>query len=332
MKTGAKNKKSMLNMGVDIGGTKIDLGIVSSSGEIINMKRIVTGSKNGQKYILDNIINNVYSILEIANVSPKEINSIGFGIPGTIDSKRGMVEFAPNLKWKNFNFVSPILKELPFDIFLGQDTKAAVLGEYYYGAGKGCKNLVCVTIGTGIGGGIIINGKIYFGSYGTAGEIGHIIVGKNNVVCECGQTGCLETYASGTYIAAKARDIILNDKHSFGTIEDFKKDSLSAIEIFLLAKKGNFKAIEIVNEVVEYLGIGLVNIFNILCPEKIILSGGLSNEEELLIKPLKNFVKNKVYSLISDKIKIEKAKLGEFAPVVGASLFYKEKHFKYEGK
>jgi len=326
------NKNLKFNIGIDIGGTKIVLGIIASNGDIIKLKRINTGSEKGKKYVLNNVIGNIYSLLKISDIPAKEINSIGFGIPGTINSKKGIVDFAPNLKWKNFNFINLIKKELPFDIFLGQDTKAAVLGEYYFGAGRGCSNLVCITIGTGIGSGIIINGKIYFGSYGTAGEIGHMIVGKNNIVCECGKTGCLETYAAGTYIALKARDVISKKGHVFEEIENIEKDNLTAIETFLLAKRGNKKAIEIVNEVVEYLGIGLVNIINILCPEKIILSGGLSNEEELLIQPLQNFVKNRAYSIISNKVKIEKAKLGEFAPVVGASLFYKEKSFKYEGE
>ena len=208
--------------------------------------------------------------------------------------------------------------EFPFDIYLGQDTKAAVLAEYLFGAGRGCKNLVCLTIGTGIGSGIIINGKVYFGTYGTAGEIGHMIVKINGNKCNCGMSGCLEAHASGSYIANKAMELIKGNKKI-----------LNGKDVFVLAKKGNKTSLDIINEATEYLGISLVNILNILGPEKIIISGGLSNENELIINVLDRYIKEKGYLVAAEKVKVVKAELGVYAPMVGAAMFYHDDSFKY---
>ena len=249
------------------------------------------------------------------------VKNIGFGIPGTIDSKIGKVIHAPNLNWKNIDFFKYYDVKHPLKVYLGQDTRAAVLAEYLFGAGRGCDNLVCLTIGTGIGAGIIINGKVYSGSFGSAGEIGHMIIKPDGNKCNCGMRGCWEAHTSGYHILKEAKKIIKDD-------EKIKTGK----DVFVLAKKGNKDAMNIINEAVYYLGIGCVNLLNILCPEKIIISGGLSNQKELLIEPLKEFVKRNGYQIAAKKVEVVEAKLGENAPMVGAAMFYHEESFEFKGK
>jgi glucokinase len=234
---------------------------------------------------------------------------------------------APNLGWKNVFFVNKKIKQLSYEIYLGQDTKAAALAEYLFGAGKDCKNIVCVTLGTGIGAGIIINGKVYFGSFGTSGELGHMIVKLNGNKCKCGKRGCLEAHASGAYLSQEARKIIGESDYLEGNTKKNLNEIL-AEDIFLLANEGNKKAIRIINKVIKYIGIGLVNILNILGPEKIIISGGLSKQKGLVDK-LDKFVKKNGYTAIANKVDIVKAELGEYAPLIGAAMLYHDKSFKY---
>lgn len=272
--------------------------------------------------VLINKINKlVEQVINENKILIEKIKSIGFGIPGTIDSRKGRVIHAPNLRWKNISFFEYYNLKYPFEVYLGQDAKAAVLAEYLFGAGKGCKNLICLTLGTGIGGGIILNGKVYFGSFGTAGEIGHMIVKTNGNKCNCGMRGCLEAHSSGLYILKRAKEIIKDNK-----------EIKTGKDVFVLAKKGNKNAIKIIDEAIYYLGIGLVNILNILGPEKIIISGGLSNQKKLLIDRLNSFVKENGYQIAANKVKVVKAELGEFAPMVGSAMLYRDESFKYDLK
>jgi glucokinase len=308
------------NIGVDIGGTKINIGIVDEKGNIIIKHKIKTESEKGYQYIIDNIIHTVILLQEESGILKDQINSIGFGIPGTIDSRKGEVLFAPNLKWKNLAFVDLIKKQIDYDVYIGQDSQAATLAEFLFGAGISCENIICITIGTGISCGIILNKKIFRGSYNTAGEIGHTICKYNGRICNCGKRGCLEVYASGPVTENEARRLKLSKKSNITS----KQNRITSKEIFELAQDGDLTAIKIINRQIHYLGIEIVNLLDTLGPDKILITGGLCNEEKLLLEPLIEFVRQNSYFLASEKVIIEKAKLGPNAPMIGAAMFFRD--------
>jgi len=306
-----------ISIGIDIGGTKINIGAINYRGKIIDSISFSSNSRKSPKFIINNINEKLNIFLKKEKIQENIVKNIGIGIPGTVDSRNGIVIYAPNLNWRNIDLFKYFYLEYPYNIYLSQDTKAAALAEYIFGAGRGCKNLVCLTIGTGIGCGIIINGKVYVGSYGTAGELGHTIAKFNGRKCNCGKRGCLEAYASGSFITNMGRKLINSNKIKSGE------------DVFNIAMMGNEKALKIINKANHYLGIALVNILNILGPEKIIISGGLSKQKELFIDELSNFIKNMGYPVIANKVELVVAELGEYAPMVGAALLYQDSSFKY---
>ncbi len=306
--------KDKYSLGIDIGGTKVNIGIFKNDGKlkIKNKYLIIKGGScyNLVKYICENIL----TLIDENGITLKQIFFTGVGVPGTVDSENAKVIYAANVFWKDEPIGEYFKEFLGIDIKLIQDTRAAALGELLFGAGRGYKNIVCITLGTGIGAGIIINKKIYNGLSNAAGELGHIIVSPNGRKCNCGQKGCLEAYASGNAIQKRAEEL-------FGEIDNITTES-----VFKLAEQENNTAKEIIKEMVKYLSIGIVNIINILQPEAVILSGGLSSQEKLLISPLKRLVSNMCYLNSADLIKpiLIRAELGEDAPVYGAGMLYRD--------
>jgi len=307
-------------LGVDIGGTKVNIGIVDIHGRVVAKRKIPTECEKGYRQIIQNIAENIHMLLKENGFSKLQIKSAGFGIPGTTDPQTGMVGFAPNLDWRNVPFRELMNKELNMDVFMAQDTQAAAFAECLFGAGHGSRSIVCVTLGTGIGCGIIIDGNIYRGNLSCEGEIGRIIVKYNGRKCSCGRKGCLEAYATGPSLARDARKRIKNHEE----VAADKEIGLTAKDVYLLAEKGDSIALKLIEKQVEYIGIAFVNVLNLLSPEKIIISGGMCKEDKLLIEPLKAFVKANGYSMSAENVKIEKAELGEDAPMIGAAMLYKD--------
>ena len=296
-----------INIGVDVGGTTINIGMVASDGRIIEKSTTKTLAGKGEHAVMiQTIIDSIMFMLGQSDYSLSDIQSIGLGFPGTVDSKRGLVIFAPNIFFENIDVKSKIAETFQCPVYLSQDSRAAAWGEYLVGAGRNYANIAAITIGTGIGCGLILDGKIFHGGHNSAGEFGHLIIDPEGPSCNCGRKGCLETYCAGLSIVRAGKKI---------------GDDLTVKDIFNLADCGNTYALEITNQVVHYLGIGLVNLINLTSLEMIAISGGISNApDRLLLDPLRTFVEERAYSAVARKVIINHSSLGDDAPLIGAAL------------
>ncbi|MEI8204473.1 MAG: ROK family protein [Bacteroidota bacterium] len=309
---------SKLNLGVDVGGTFVKLGIIDENGKIVARHKIKTQTESGSETVIQSIIEAVELLLKDSGVSVSEINAIGMGFPGTTDLEAGVVLHAPNIFWKNVDVVSPIKKHFQLPVYIGQDSRAAAWAEYLIGVGKGFNYISSITLGTGIGCGLVLNGKIYHGGLNTAGEFGHQIIEADGIRCNCGGIGCLESYIGGPAVLKAGLEI-----ENIEMLTGKPKEEIAVMDIFDLAKKGNAQALEITNSYVKRLGIGMVNLINLTSLELISISGGISNApDELLFNPLTKFVKERAYSLAAGKVKVIKSTLGDDAPLIGAAMLY----------
>jgi len=271
--------------GVDIGGTTVKLGLFNKDAEILRKWEITTTKENGGSQILPDVADSILSVMSELNIAKEEVIGVGVGTPGPVDAE-GTVHKAVNLGWGVFNIPEVLGGMLDVPVKAGNDANVAAFGEMWQGGGKGCKNLVVVTLGTGVGGGIIVNGDILTGATGAAGEIGHIhIKDDEQESCGCGNKGCLEQYASATGIARLAKERLAKDEKPSILRE---KPFLSAKSVFDAVKEGDEVAKEIAAEFGEYLGKGLAAIAGVVNPEAFVIGGGVSRAGEVLfdfIKP-----------------------------------------------
>lgn len=287
-------------LGVDLGGTKILTGVADSKGMILHKIYSATLASRGKKTVINNIINSIQQILKESKISLKSIAALGIGAPGPIISEKGIIVDPPNLPgWKRVPLKKILESKFRIKTILENDANAAALGESVFGAGKRYLNFIYITISTGIGGGIILDKKIYHGSLGAAGEIGHTTVLPNGPRCGCKNHGCLEALASGLSMARQA-------------------GLKNAIEVWQSAKNGNQKSRRVIQKAGIYIGIALANAVNLLNPELIIIGGGVSNMGRLLLKPIQQSVKKHALKIASSKLKIVRAKLGALAGLKGA--------------
>ena len=243
------------------------------------------------------------------NLVTDTVRSIGIGFPGTVESSKGMVVFAPNIFFENVDVRTKIAQSFNCPVYLGQDSRAAAWAEYCVGAGANYNNIAAITIGTGIGCGLVIDGKIFHGGYNTAGEFGHQLIDPDGYPCNCGRKGCLETFSGGLAILREGKK--LDESLNIQTVKD----------VYDLAEQGHKGALAITGRVVINLGIGLVNLINLMSLEMITLSGGISNApDNLLFDPLRKFVKEHAYSAVAKKVKIVHSPLGDNAGLIGAAL------------
>lgn len=283
-------------IGVDLGGTKIAAALANTKGKTVKEVTIPTEAGKGHKEVIENIKNAVY---RAADKKIKEVGAIGIGAPGTVDYENGIVMHPPNLPgWKEINLKKLLKEEFGIPVLVDNDANCAALAELEFGAGIDAKNFVYVTISTGIGGGIVINRKIYRGAIGAAGEVGHISINKDGKKCSCGQHGHLEGLAAG------------------GAIH--RHYGVTAIEVEEGAKNKKQWAFKIINEVADTIGLGFANIVNILNPELIIVGGGLSNMGELLLQPIRFALRKYALPLPCSSVKIVRAKLGTKSGIRGA--------------
>jgi glucokinase len=310
-----------LNIGVDVGGTNIKFGLTDESGRIISLHRVRTAPETGPDGIIGSIAANLQVVVERAGATLSQVNSLGVGIPGTIDSRNGTVVFAPNIFWRHVEFVRKMRSLYDGHLYIAQDSRAAAWGEYVVGVGKGLSSIATITLGTGVGCGMVIDGKIFNGALNTAGEFGHQIVELEGNLCNCGRTGCLEAHAGGLAIVreAKAKIVDLSD------VLHKSQDDISAKDIFDLAQQGHGEARKLTARVVRYIGIGLVNLINLNSPELISISGGIANAPPgLLLEALITFVRSRAYPAISAKVRICKSAFAEDASLIGASLLHRQ--------
>jgi glucokinase len=286
-------------IGVDLGGTKILTALADSKGSILSIVKIDTEAASGPEKVLSNITRSIILAAKQAKVPMSRISKIGIGAPGPILGKAIIVS-PPNLPgWKNVNIKSILQKKLKKHIRVENDANAAALGELCFGAGKGFRNLLYITISTGIGGGIIINGKIYRGALGTAGEVGHMVLEPKGPKCGCGRRGCLEALAAGPAIAKMAG----------------KKN---ALEAEIAARRGDKKSLKAIKTAAKYIAMGIGDLNNILNPDIFVIGGGVSNMGPLLLDPVKHWAKKYSMDASRKSLIIVPAKLKNNAGVMGA--------------
>ncbi|MFH1454634.1 MAG: ROK family protein [Armatimonadota bacterium] len=312
-------------IGVDIGGTHIWAGLINKKGKILAFKKADFNLKEKMgKIITDVLIPTVDSLLKTKkaqNVKEK-ILGIGIGIPGSIDSIRGIIKFTPNFNWKNIKLGEILKEHFDYPVHIINDVNAATLGEKYFGAGKNTSDFICITMGTGIGGGIIANNELIIGHEGFTGEIGHIIINPDGKECTCGNLGCMEEYASLRGITATAKNLLKYDTES--SLHKYK-DELTPKKIYYAAKDGDKIAKEVWKITARYLGIGLANCVTILNPQKIIFGGRISTALPLFKRELIHQINMRARMIPKNSTKILKAKLGDRAGMIGAaSLIFKK--------
>ncbi len=270
---------------VDIGGSKIMAALFSADGKMLSKDIRPTLAREGTNAVVGRLVTAIRETATKNKTSLEEIGGVGIACAGGIDTTRGIVVTpSPHLPgWTNLALARIIKKKTGIDTYVVNDASAAALGEQRYGVGKGVRNLVLLTLGTGIGGGIIIDGKLYLGKEGGAGELGHMTVEAEGLKCGCGNTGCLEIYASGTAIENDFISRIKKGEKSILTSEQIKR--ITTEKISEAAKKGDKLAQDVIKRAAFYLGVGMVNIANIFNPEMIVLGGGIAALGEMIIAP-----------------------------------------------
>ncbi|MDF2882431.1 MAG: hypothetical protein K0R54_2988 [Clostridiaceae bacterium] len=301
-------------IGIDLGGTKICGAIADIKGNVINKYIIPTNANQGEQTVLQRIMSVIDKLIEESGEGLEKIKAIGIGSPGPLDPKKGMIITTPNLPFKNFKLVEPIKNKYNIPTFLDNDANVAAIGEYMLGAGKGTENMVYITVSTGIGGGAIINGKIYRGNTFNALEVGHMTIVPDGPKCNCGNHGCVEALASGTAIGRQAMEHIKNEEDT--SLVNYEK--VTAAEVFIEAAKGDALSQKILDKSLEYLGIGVANLITILDPEVFVIGGGVSNGGSIVFEKVQQVVNQRCFQVMSENCRIVPAMLGNDAGVIGA--------------
>jgi glucokinase len=326
----AKPKNGSFIIGVDLGGTKISAGAVSLDGSrIVGVRSIPTQADLGA----DGVVDRIYSVIEgvildtinETGVARKDFAGIGIGAPGPLDRENGRVVVAPTLGGKDFPLRDRITSRFGLPATLDNDANCATVGEWWLGAARGGRNVVGITIGTGIGGGLIINEQLYHGSSDVAGEIGHTTIDVNGRHCKCGNYGCLEAYASGPAIATRAREALVREDTAslLPALVDGQLDKITAELVYDAAKKGDGLANEIVRDTARYLGAGIASLLNVINPDVVVIAGGVTRAGEALFGPLRAEVRRRAFDPAVKAARIVPAELPGTAGVVGAVATFK---------
>lgn len=287
-------------LGIDIGASKIALGVVDKNGHVIEEK-VIAASQEGPE-------TNVEAIVEaLQQFKRKDFRAAGVGTAGQIDAATGTVLSAPNLRWKNFPLKQVLEKKLGIPVKVLNDVRAATYGEWHYGAGKGSNDVLCVFIGTGLGGGIVSGGRLIAGANNSAGEIGHMIIDRNGRECSCGSRGCLESIASGWAVAKRAKEVL---------------GDVTAKDVIEMYRKGNAEACKIVEEVMDALVVGVTGLVNVLGPECVVVGGGIAHGLPEIVEVLRREVPKRALPAATAKLHIVPSKLGPHAGLIGAATYF----------
>ena len=308
-------------IGVDIGGTNIKIALVDFDGKIIYSNTVPTRAEMGYEAGVNNIKQAIKELMQETDENAKSIEAIGFGLPGQIDYKEGIVKNLPNIPgWVNIPLAKIIEDEFSIPTRLDNDVRCAALGELNFGAGKGCENLICITVGTGIGSGIVLNGKLVRGASNAAGEIGHIKMDMTGgPLCGCGDYGCFEAYASGPAIVTMAKEYISGGKSA--KYKEMATDGIITPYIVAQAAlQGDAVSIQIFKQMGKIIGTGLSSVINLLNPEKIIIGGGVADAGEILLDPIRKTILDRAMPIQASAVQIVPAQLANTAGVIGASL------------
>lgn len=318
----------MYTIGIDLGGTNIVASVVDDDYNIIGTSKTPTNSPRSADEIFDDIADVCEEAVKTAGLTMEDIDSVGMGTPGTVNQD-GIIEFANNLAFNNVPARTMLAKRInkPEEkVFIENDANCAALGEAYAGCGNGAKDFVAVTLGTGVGSGVIIGGKIVNGVNYAGGECGHMVIVVDGEQCSCGRKGCWEAYASATALIRQTKKAMEEYPDSLMHKLAKEEGKVSGRTAFDAMRLGDIAGIKVVDDYIKYVACGLINIVNVLQPEIICIGGGICNEGETLMKPLRRFVQSERYSIHSKiQTKIVKAELGNDAGVIGAALLGKVK-------
>jgi len=323
-------------VGVDLGGTNIKVVATDRKGDVFCEENIPTESEKGPIKVIGKIISLIKNLRHNKTISERNLRAIGIAAAGVVDMEEGICKFLPNFPtgWRDIPLAKKIEKSIGSRVFLINDVRAMTLGEKTFGAGRGIKNLVCIALGTGIGGGIVIDGKLYFGQEGFAGEIGHQTIELNGPKCGCGNYGCLEALASGSNLTSQG--IRLVKQGATTIIRDLVGNDLNKINPEIIAeaaRRGDSCAREILEREAEYLGTGIANLVVILNPEMIIVGGGVAKAADLLLEGIKKVLRQRVHMGPDvDKLKIVRSKLQDRAGAIGAATWAMLKISKIGGE
>ena len=318
----------MYTIGIDLGGTNIVASVVDDDYNIIGTSKTPTNSPRSADEIFDDIADVCEEAVKTAGLTMEDIDSVGMGTPGTVNQD-GVIEFANNLAFNNVPARTMLAKRInkPEEkVFIENDANCAALGEAYAGCGNGAKDFVAVTLGTGVGSGVIIGGKIVNGVNYAGGECGHMVIVVDGEQCSCGRKGCWEAYASATALIRQTKKAMEEYPDSLMHKLAKEEGKVSGRTAFDAMRLGDIAGIKVVDDYIKYVACGLINIVNALQPEIICIGGGICNEGETLMKPLRRFVQSERYSIHSKiQTKIVKAELGNDAGVIGAAILGKVK-------
>jgi glucokinase len=312
-----------LILSIDLGGTKILTAVTNSQGKMLSRDHSITPAPKGHEAVIQSILESAHRALEQANVAISELTAIGVGAPGLSNPETGILFTSPNLPgWRDIPLRQIIQERLGKKTFLINDANAAALGEFYFGAARGVRNFIYITLSTGIGGGIVIDGKIYSGAIGAAGEVGHMTIDDEGPLCNCGNRGCWETLASGTALAREARHRI--EEGNMTSILEYAQgdiEKVTAQVVHSAAKHGDNLAKELIARTGYYVGVGLANLINIFNPGLIVIGGGLSNIGDMLLKPAFKTAGERAYKEAFQAMRFASAELGRNSGVLGAATF-----------
>ena len=311
-------------VGIDLGGTNIAAGAMPTDGtREIAMRMSPTYAEEGSAAVVERIVKMVEDVIAQTRAETgadrSDFLGVGIGSPGPLDRARGIVIESPNLGWRDFPLRDKVASRVDLPASLDNDANCATLGEWWCGAAKGGRNVVGITIGTGIGGGLIFDGKLYHGSSDGAGEIGHTTIDPTGRRCKCGNYGCLEAYASGPAIAERAREELEVDGDSI-LLEMVEGDvsRITAQTVYEASKRGDQVALEVVRDTAHFLGVGLSNLINVLNPDIVVVAGGVTQAGDQLFDPLRAEVRRRAFKSAVDACRIVPGALPLSAGVVGA--------------
>jgi len=298
-------------VGIDLGGTNLKIALLDLKYRIRHKEVLNTQRFNKKELLISAIVDSVHKILKDNKLNRNNLLGVGLGLPGPIDYERGIVHFFPNIPgWKEVSLKSILERRLKLPVFVDNDAKLMSLAEYKLGAAKGSRNAVCITLGTGVGGGLIINGKLFRGLSNAAGEIGHMPINENGPRCNCGGRACLESYIGNNRILVEARKI-------FG-------HGITLEKLSYLANKQNRKAKATWLKVSERLSVALVGTVNLLNPDCIVIGGGVAGAGKILFDNIRKIILRQAMSVQARHVEVLKAKLGNDAGLIGAAILVRE--------
>lgn len=308
-------------IGIDVGGTAIKGGIVSATGDVLEKTSVPSEAEQGVDHLIDRMVGLIKAMEQATARRSAPISAVGLGVPGDVDQTRGVIVSSPNLDgWENIPIVARIAGATGLRVVLDNDANVAALGEYVQGAGRGVRDMVLLTLGTGVGSGLILDGKLWYGTNGRAGEIGHMLIQAGGRQCGCGQLGCLEAYASSSQTAKRAIESIhQGEPSSLKALMD-QGHTLTSKCVVEAAAQGDPLARRVWDETCRYLAIACVNIQHLLSPERIVLAGGMSAAADRLLDPVTDWITRTASPEFGTPPEVCIAQLGNDAGLIGAGL------------